>query len=118
SRVTLPDETLWVDTTDDVYRFGMLPPGDSGRKVLVVAEQTNSLSQLPSSGPENHKLTLRAEIDCSGGSDVLPVRFSANASGYPDYELREAAREAKEHGASFPLLASHFRLSSGSFALE
>lgn len=118
SRVTLPDEMLWVDTTDDVCRFGMLPPGDGGRKVLVIADQTNSLSELPSAKPEQHKLTIHAESDCSGGSDVLPVSFSVDALGYPDYELREAAREAKEHAASFPLLMSCFRLTAGSFALD
>ena len=32
SRVRLGGETLWLDTTDDVCRFGMLPPGEAGRK--------------------------------------------------------------------------------------
>ena len=118
SCVMLENETLWVDTTDDVCRFGMLPPGDPGRKVLVIADQTNSLSQLPSPDPEHHKLVIHAEIDCSSAADVVPVRFSADALGYPDYELREAARQAKEHAASLPLLSSRFRLTAGSFALD
>jgi len=118
SRVNLSNETLWVDTTDDVCRFGMLPPGDSGRKVLVIAEQTSALTQLPAPEPNRHKLTFRGEIDCSGGADELPARFDIVASGYPDYEMRESAREAKEHAASFPLLSARYRLSAGSFALE
>jgi hypothetical protein len=118
SHVALGDQTFWVDTTDDVCRFGMLPPGDGGRKVLVIAEQTNSLSQLPSAEPEHHELTIRGQIDCSSRTDALPGSFSADALGYPDYELREAAREAKEHAASFPLLAARFRLTGGSFALD
>ena len=32
----------------------------------------------------------------------LPVKLNATALGYPDYELRTAAREAKEHGFSAP----------------
>ncbi len=118
SRVTLADETLWVDTTDDVCRFGMLPPGDPGRKVLVIADQTNSLNQLPSPDPEHHKLRILAQLDCSGRTDLLPASVIADALGYPDYELREAAREGKEHAASFPLLSARFRLTAGSFALE
>ena len=47
SRVTLGNETIWVDTTDDVCRFGMLPPGDPGRKVLVIDGKTAALTQLP-----------------------------------------------------------------------
>ena len=38
--------------------------------------------------------------------------------GYPDYELRSAAREAKEYWASLPLLSARFRPVAGSFALE
>jgi hypothetical protein len=118
SRVTLPDETLWVDTTDDVCRFGMLPPGDSGRNVLVIAERTNSLSQLPAPDPVRHKLTIRGEIDCSHGVDALPASFEVVALGYSDYELRESAREAKEHAGAVPFLSARYRFGGGSFALE
>jgi hypothetical protein len=118
SRVTLPEETLWVDTTDDVCRFGMLPPGDSGRKVLVIAERTDSLSQLPAPDPARHKLTVRAEIDSSHGFDTLPASFDVVAFGYPDYELRESAREAQQHAGAVSFLSARYRLSGGSFALE
>ena len=66
SRVTLGGETLWVDTTDDVCRFGMLPPGDPGRKVLVIDGQTNALTQLPAPDPSEHALKVRGEVDCTG----------------------------------------------------
>ena len=118
SRVTLPNETIWVDTTDDVCRFGMLPPGDSGRKVLVIAEQTNSLTQLPVPDPARHKLSVRAEIDCTGGPDALPTTFEAVAFGYADYELRESSRAAREHTGAIPFLSHRYRISAGSFALH
>ena len=38
--------------------------------------------------------------------------------GYPDYELRQAAREIKERRGSLPLLAARFQPVAGSFALE
>jgi Domain of Unknown Function with PDB structure (DUF3857)/Transglutaminase-like superfamily len=117
SRVTLTNETLWVDTTDDICRFGMLPPGDSGRKVLVIAERTNSLTRLPTPEPSRHKLTVRGEIDCTHGLNELPATFEVVAFGYPDYELRESARGAKERGA-VPYLSARYRVSAGSFALE
>jgi hypothetical protein len=114
----LPDETFWVDTTDDVCRFGMLPPGDSGRKVLVISERANSLTQLPPPDPGRHKLTVRAHIDCTRGSDPLPTTFEVLAFGYPDYELRESSRAAREHSDAVPFLSHRYRISSGSFALQ
>jgi hypothetical protein len=118
SRVTLGGETVWVDTTDDVCRFGMLPPGDPGRMVLVIDGGTNALTQLPVPDPRAHVLKVRGEVDCSGPMDALPVKLTATALGYPDYDLRTAAREAKEHAVGVPLLAAKFRPAAGSFALE
>jgi hypothetical protein len=140
SRVTLGGEMVWVDTTDDVCRFGMLPPGDPGRRVLVIdggpsprrsgpgpppggpgsghAGGTNALTQLPAPEPREHVLKVRGEVDCSGVMDALPVKLNAVALGYPDYELRTAAREAKEHASTLPLLAAKYRPAAGSFALE
>src|SRR4029077_2652669 len=40
------------------------------------------------------------------------------AQGYPDYELRDVARETKERHAAAPLLAARFRPVNGAFALE
>ena len=118
SRVTLGGETVWVDTTDDVCRFGMLPPGDPGRKVLVIDGGTNALTQLPAPDPRDHVLKVRGEVDCSGPMDGLPVTLTATALGYPDYDLRTTAREAKEHAVGVPLLAVKYRPAAGSFALE
>jgi hypothetical protein len=118
SRVTLGDETVWVDTTDDVCRFGMLPPGDPGRNVLVIDDGTNALTQLPAPDPHEHVLKVRGEVDCSGGMDAVPLKLNVVALGYPDYELRTTAREMKEHAFGVPLLSAKFRLMAGSFALE
>jgi len=118
SRVTLDNRPLWVDTTDDVCRFGMLPPGDPGRRVLVIDGQTSSLTQLPEADSRDHELKLHAEVNCAQPAQSLPTRLSAMAFGCPDYELRSAAREAKERNAFGPLLAARFQLIAGSFALE
>ena len=109
SRVTLGGETVWVDTTDDVCRFGMLPPGDPGRKVLVIDGQTTALTQLPAPDPKRAPCSrCAAKWIAPAPMDALPVKLNATALGYPDYELRTAAREAKEHGFSVPLLAAKF----------
>jgi transglutaminase-like putative cysteine protease len=118
SQVNLGGQTVWVDTTDDVCRFGMLPPGDPGRKVLVVGGPTNALTQLPPADPSEHVLRVRGELDCAGPADALPVKLNAMASGFADYGLRTTARETKEHASTLPLLAAQFRLAEGSFALE
>jgi hypothetical protein len=117
SRVTLGNETLWVDTTDDACRFGMLPPGDPSRKVLVIDGQSTSLTQLPSPNPDEHHLKLRAQINCTGAAEVLPVAFHVTTTGFPDYELRTGAREMKQTKA-LPLLAKNFRAVAGTFAME
>jgi len=118
SRVTLNGQTVWVDTTDDVCRFGLLPPGDPGRRVLVIDGHTDSLTLLPVPEPNQHRLTLKGEIDCTGAADALSTTLQVIGSGYQDYELRGAARETKDHGSSFPLLSVRFRPTAGSFALE
>ena len=118
SRVTLDGETLWVDTTDDVCRFGMLPPGDAGRKVLVVDGQTTTLIRLPVPEPKDHLFKLHGEVDCSGTAPALPVTLNAVASGYPDYELRVEAQGARDHNTSLPLLSAYFHPASGTFALD
>ncbi len=118
SRVVLGSETYWVDTTDDVCRFGLLPPGDSGRKVLIIDGTSNALTQLPLPQSGDHQLKIHGEIDCSHPTDPLPADVSAVALGFPDYELRATARESREHRGSLPLLSSRFRPVGGSFALE
>jgi hypothetical protein len=118
SRVTLGSDFLWVDTTDDVCRFGMLPPGDPGRKVLVIDGQSGTLADLPAPVAKEHLLKLSAEIDASAGGTELTASLKAVALGYPDYELREAARDAKEMGGAVPLPAERFRPVNGAFALE
>ena len=73
SRVTLDGQPVWVDTTDDVCRFGLLPPGDPGRKVLVVDGQTEALTQLPAPTPNHHRLLLKGEINCAHLAETLPI---------------------------------------------
>jgi hypothetical protein len=118
SRVTLGGDFIWVDTTDDVCRFGMLPPGDPGRKVLVIDGESKSLTQLPEPAPKEHQLKLHADFEVSNPDMEMPVTFRATAVGYPDYELREAARATQRHAGSLPLLEARFRPVNGAFALD
>jgi transglutaminase-like putative cysteine protease len=118
SRVMLEGKPLWVDTTDDVCRFGLLPPGDPGRKVLVIDGQSRTLTQLPAPDARDHTLRLEGKIACREFVEAWPVALDATARGYPDYELRTLAREAKAEHVSMPLLAGGFRPAAGSFALE
>ncbi len=118
SRVLLGGEPLWIDTTDDVCRFGLLPPGDPGRKVLVIDGKTTNLTQLPSPQPSEHQLSLVGTIKCERLEEPLPMSFTLHARGYADYEMRSVAREAKANGAALPLLAARFRPVAGAFALQ
>ncbi len=118
SRVALGTETVWVDTTDDICRFGLLPPGDPGRKVLVIDGETRALTPLPLPKPRENQLKLHGEAKCSSPAEAVPVTLSVTALGFPDYELRAVARETREQNSSLPLLAAWFRPAAGAFGLE
>ena len=49
SHVNLQGKSLWLDATDDICRFGLLPPGDPGRRVLLIADHEKELRTLPTS---------------------------------------------------------------------
>ncbi|MEP6662253.1 MAG: DUF3857 and transglutaminase domain-containing protein [Verrucomicrobiota bacterium] len=119
SRVKLGDEVFWIDTTDDICRFGMLPPGDPGRKVLVIDEQTRALAQLPKPPARDHRLTLHATVKCpSATENELPMAVEISSLGYVDYELRSLARHFKTRAANVPLLGAKFRMPNASFILD
>ena len=115
SQVVLDGQKIWVDTTDDNCRFGMLPPGDGGRKVVVIDGKTEGLTPLPAAEPGEHGLKLSGELNC-GTSNAISARLKLETKGYVDYVLRGAA--AKAGASSVPLPASQFRSCAGSFALE
>jgi len=117
SKVGLKEETLWVDTTDEVCRFGMLPPGDPGRKVLLIDGSTATLTELPRPLPKDHKLMLRVEIDCVKPSALIPATIKASGVGFPDYQFRTAALHGKE-AKSVPLLNSWLKPIGCTYSLE
>lgn len=116
SRVKLGQEILWLDTTEDVCRFGLLPPGDAGRNVLVADGTTVSLTRLEMSEPDQHRLNLQGTL-ATRDSGCYTLTLATVASGYPDYQFRRAAQEAKGHLDRLPLLAVEFCPFAGSFAL-
>jgi hypothetical protein len=117
SCVTVGGQTQWVDTTDDVCRFGMLPPGDPGRHVLVIDGKTTALTPLPIPQASDHRLRLLAALDLATPTQALPTTIQVQASGYPDYALRTSAREMKGRRSTLPLLAAQCRPANGLFAL-
>lgn len=118
SRVTLGGETLWADTTDDVCRFGMLPPGDAGRRGLVIDGKSTAPTELPSPAAKDHRLALRTEVKLGSGSGTASVRIHATAAGFPDYELRSVAQAIKGRRPNVPLLAARFHLVGSAFSLS
>lgn len=118
SRLNVDGQTIWVDTTDDVCRFGLLPPGDAGRKVLVIDGETTTLTQLPEPDPGHHQLQISGELEVVQDVDRWSTRLVARAQGYPDYEFRELAHETKEKPVAAPLLTARFRPANGSFGMD
>jgi hypothetical protein len=95
SRVDLPSGPIWVDSTDDVCPFGMLPPGDPGREVLVIDGQPDSLERLPVPDPQAHRIDVAI---------ATPGPLALTGHGYAAYRLREAARESDYRAGTLPLL--------------
>jgi hypothetical protein len=115
SHVKSGGESIWVDTTDDVCRFGMLPPGDTGRRVLVIDANTDQLTMLPRPQPKDHEVQLVTKLSLDD-EPILPATVQVQAKGYVDYALRTSARTIGKRGG-VPLLGTLFRLINGSFAL-
>ncbi len=118
SRVQLGKETLWIDTTDDVCRFGMLPPGDPGRKVLVIAEETKNLTQLPLPQPADHLIQWETHLKCQPSQPSCSGTFHVTTKGFPDYALRSRARQMRADSSNTLLVTGDMQPSTGVFALR
>jgi transglutaminase-like putative cysteine protease len=115
SRVALDGAHLFLDSTDPDARFGLLPPGDPGRRVLVVDGKTSELTELPSPRPEDHRVVVTGTLhDAADGG--LAGTLAVRPSGYWDYALRAGARAAATT-PTFPLWDGAYRPVAGSFAL-
>jgi len=116
SQVQLNGKTLWIDSTDDVCRIGLLPPGDPGRKVLVINDSTNALTELPKAVASDHRIMIdmTARIP-EAASRVAEVQISAQSVGYGDYLLRAVAKSWSERARIAPLLTGAFHPASGQF---
>lgn len=118
SQVKLGEETLWIDSTDDVCRFGLLPPGDPGRKVLVIGDSSHALTQLPEAEAKDHRLTLDTQVDMAGDATAgAQVTIRAQTTGYADYLLR-ASILGMGPRSIVPLLGGTFEPTTGEFDLQ
>jgi transglutaminase-like putative cysteine protease len=116
SRVRVAGDWMWLDTTDEFARFGLLPPGDPGRRVLVVDDRTTGLTRLPLPTPEAHALRLLGSFVATGSEATGTLDLAAQ--GFADYALRLAARETDGKGTTRPLLAEGYRPTSGVFEMR
>ncbi len=70
--VNLGNKFIFLDTTDDVVPFGELPPGDQGRRVLIIDEGKAIISRTPVFPPNsniegfNGKFKLSEEGELEG----------------------------------------------------
>lgn len=119
ARIVQRDKTYWVDTTDDVCRFGMLPPGDPGRNVLVIDGKSTTLTALPQPQARDHRVESHATLKCASNlHETASMSVRILAAGFPDYELRELTRQAKKQSVNTPLLTPRFRLDNATFIMD
>ena len=117
SRVRLGADTLWVDTTDAECPFGLLPPGDAGRRVLVVDGPSAGLTALPDPSPDDHRLELQTDLDWPAPGQPARLSVRAKAAGFPDYEWRRMAARPGVRRGHEALIDPAWRLSAGEFVL-
>lgn len=113
SRLRVDGEWVFADTTDPFARFGLLPPGDPGRWVLVIDGESRSLARLAEPSPQDHRLELKGLVAGDGRGSL-----ELTAHGFADYALRSAWRQTADQGATRPLLRELLQPSAGEFALE
>jgi transglutaminase-like putative cysteine protease len=113
SRLRLDGRWVYVDSTDEVARFGFLPPGDAGRRVLPIAEDVDSLVELPLPEASGQRLVVRTRVQPGPeAAAAWRMRLEATAEGLPDYDLRSAARQTPP-ASTQPLLAASLRPTLG-----
>jgi hypothetical protein len=116
SQVRLDGKTLWIDSTDDVCHIGLLPPGDPGRNVLVIADPADKLTMLPKPEAKDHRLSVQMTADFTGANDrTAHGHIDAQGQGYADYLLRASAKDWNDKARMAPLLSGVFSPSSGAF---
>lgn len=115
SRFHYDGKIYWVDCTDDVCRFGLLPPGDAGRNVLVIEDGTNGLETLPIGKMEEHKLRLVQRVDLS--QTPTEVQCEGTATGIFDYEARATSRMVAAKRLKISILSSIVEPRVGTFRL-
>jgi hypothetical protein len=118
TRVMVGGQPLWLDTTDEICRFGMLPPGDAGRRVLVMDGRSTNLTELPPPVARDHRLELSAQWQWTALDAPAAGSVRARAFGFSDYEFRQEARREKGRRSRTPLLAESWRPACGAFRLR
>ena len=119
SDVQVKGKPFWIDSTDDVCRLGLLPPGDGGRKVLVVNDPANKLTGLPQTAAQDHQFTLQTTLEVTDPTArVAKANLEVHTHGYADYLMRAAAQNWAARDRLGPLLDIAFSPSSGIYKAE
>jgi hypothetical protein len=82
------DGGVWCDATDEITAFGQLPPGDVGRDGLLVSASP-VFATVPVPPAQATQLREHLVIDPSGKT---PGKWTVDAQGIVDYDLRAAVR--------------------------
>ena len=104
SQVRLGGGIIWADTTDGICRFGLLPPGDTGRNVLVIDGTSTALTTLPAPAVDLQGLTIKSAVAIASAQGPAECSFQAQTSGYTDYQLRASALQTGGRRTTEPVL--------------
>ncbi|PTX97320.1 hypothetical protein DB346_20155 [Verrucomicrobia bacterium LW23] len=99
SRIRIGTEIIWADTTDDNARFGLLPPGDPGRRVLVIDSKSSRLETLPTPHPVDHVIDLKVAtgpVDLHAPTAPVEATLQLKTMGIADYLMRSSVRRSSD----------------------
>jgi transglutaminase-like putative cysteine protease len=91
--VERPEGLVWLDPTDEVCPYGMLPPGDAGQRALLVTGETAAFHTVPAFH-DGYDRETRCEADLTLAADRQTARGTVRLAfaGMQDYQWRTRLR--------------------------
>lgn len=91
--VKRPEGLLWLDPTDEVCPFGMLPPGDPGQRALLFSGGTAAFHSVPAYHPGyDHETRCEADLELAADRRTAHGKVRLSFAGLQGYEWRRRLR--------------------------
>mgnify|MGYP006275356735 CR=1 FL=1 len=91
--VERPEGLLWLDPTDEVCPFGMLPPGDAGQRAFLFSGTAAEFHTVPAyHAGYDHRTRCAADLTLAADGRTARGQVRLTFAGLQDYEWRTRLR--------------------------